>query len=386
MSYIPITPFRRTIDAVLLKHQKGRGQTPAPAVTDKWKILRELATARKVYALSDRDITVLQALLSFHKTTLLDVANDLVVFPSNKSICERLNGMPSSTMRRHIAHLVDTGIISRRDSPNGKRYVRRYGPERVAYGFDLAPFVRRYDEFAKAASAIRTAQLKHKHLRETVSLMRRDLASLVTFGQLDQPNLPVWDRLSDLVVLTSRNLRRRLTDGELSALQSSLADAICETNRQLGTGETPELSISDNRIEHHHQNSKEESYKEENETSSQTSKPEVALSNMQVPLKLVVTACKEIQVYSSKPITDWQSLISASEDIRPMMGIRESTWHDAIKYMGRNAASSVVAAMLEKFDGIRSPDAYLKHLKRKAQQGTFAVSPMILAAMRPAVA
>ena len=111
-----------------MKHQAQAAPDQRDIAISKWDVLRELAVARQTFALSDRDITVLQALLSFHPATELDLSGPCpVVYPSNKSICERLNGMPCSTMRRHIARLVQSGLILRRDSPNGKRYARRYG-------------------------------------------------------------------------------------------------------------------------------------------------------------------------------------------------------------------------------------------------------------------
>lgn len=45
----------------------------------------------------------------------------MIVFPSNKAICARLNGTPCSKMRRHLSRLVEAGLLMRRDSPNGKR-------------------------------------------------------------------------------------------------------------------------------------------------------------------------------------------------------------------------------------------------------------------------
>ena len=97
MDYTPVTPFRRTIDAAILKHQAAAQEDLPPTGVNKWEVLRELAAARVAFGLSDRDLTVLQALVSFHQATILG-GNDseLIVHPSNKAICERLNGMPLS--------------------------------------------------------------------------------------------------------------------------------------------------------------------------------------------------------------------------------------------------------------------------------------------------
>ena len=167
MGYSPITPFRRTMTADDLKRQTAAQRAHPSEGVNKWDILRALAASRHAFDLSDRDLSVLQALVSFHPATILGSDDsDLVVFPSNAAICERLNGMPCLTMRRHLARLVQAGILVRRDSPNGKRYARRYGGERVAFGFDLTPLVLRETEILAAAETARAAVEHQRRLRE----------------------------------------------------------------------------------------------------------------------------------------------------------------------------------------------------------------------------
>ena len=145
---------------------------------NKWQVLRDLVKAKAAFGVTERDLTVLQGLLSFFPGDMLGSEAEMVVFPSNKTICERLNGMPCSTMRRHLAQLVEAGLLIRRDSPNGKRYVRRDGPDRISFGFDLTNIHRRAEEIARAAEAARATETRLRRLRETVSLMRRDIAAL----------------------------------------------------------------------------------------------------------------------------------------------------------------------------------------------------------------
>ncbi|MFW8642788.1 helix-turn-helix domain-containing protein [Rhizobium beringeri] len=49
----------------------------------------------------------------------------LIVFPSNAQLSIRARGMTAATLRRHLAGLVDAGLILRKDSANGKRFARR---------------------------------------------------------------------------------------------------------------------------------------------------------------------------------------------------------------------------------------------------------------------
>ncbi|WP_323777721.1 plasmid replication protein RepC [Leisingera sp.] len=407
MGYMPITPFGRTVDAVLLKQQAATEKAHLQPAANKWDALRELAAARKTYGLSDRDISVLQALLSFLPGKMLDRQNSsLVIHPSNKVICERLNGMPCSTMRRHVAKLVEAGILIRRDSPNGKRYVRRYQGERMAFGFDLSPLAVRFAEFSDAAETERAAQMHLRQLRETVSLMRRDLASLALCGEAERPDLNVWDQFHDMARLTARALRRKLGFEELQKIQHQLAAGLKEASAQLEPDQAEEMSTSDAQNEQHYQNSTKDSYESEQAAAQiSTEEPKAAKSsnkadttetapvpdnqqrqasrNMpKLPLRLILSACGEIKTYADGAICHWHDLVKAANTIRPMMGISSAVWEEAKHAMGAAEASVVISAMLERFGEIRSPGAYLRHLSAKATSGHFSSGPMVMALVR----
>jgi replication initiation protein RepC len=59
----------------------------------KWKVIRALGEARTRFALSDRSIAVLEALVSVLPGKELDAASDMIVFPSNAELSARTNGM-----------------------------------------------------------------------------------------------------------------------------------------------------------------------------------------------------------------------------------------------------------------------------------------------------
>ncbi|MCT4334699.1 replication initiation protein RepC [Paracoccus sp. YLB-12] len=407
MDYTPVTPFRRTIDAAILKHQAATQEDLPPTGANKWEVLRELAAARDAFGLSDRDLTVLQALVSFHQATILG-GNDseLIVHPSNKAICERLNGMPCSTMRRHLSNLVQTGFVVRRDSPNGKRYARRYGDEKVAFGFDLSPLALRFQEVCEAAEAVRAAEERYKRLRATVSLMRRDLAGLAEYGSSLRPDLGLWDQFSDLAVLAARDLRRKLEMADLKQIEKALGAALDQARDLLGDGNTENMSTNDAISEQHHQNSNKDLYDFEprlekardpsnaleranagvrvdrrEDEGDPPQEPENQLMP-NIPLGLVLASCQEFKSYAEQPVRHWHDLVRVADIVRPMMGISPSAWDEAKRYMGPEEASVVVVAMLERFGDIRSPGGYLRSLSTKAAIGEFSCGPMIMALMR----
>ena len=397
MEYTPISPFMRPISHAHLRVvERPEVSVPGKPI-NKWELLRELSKAQAAFGVTERDLTVMQGLLSFFPDDALGGNAEMVVFPSNKAICERLNGMPCSTMRRHIARLVDAGLLMRRDSPNGKRYVRKHGEERVAFGFDLSPLYCRSEEVARAAEAVREAEDRVRRLREVVSLMRRDLAALAEFGEEIQPGLGLWDQFRDKAVLTARALRRKLTLEELSAYRTDL-EALLDRARNVIDGlETDEMNTNDASFERHHHNSNKKSIDLEPalekggaaadapdvETDAPGADVEEADTRRvpKIPLHLVIAGCPSLKTFYQGDIRHWHQLFDAACHVRPAMGISASAWEEAQRFMGPEQASIVVVAMLERFADIRSPGGYLRALTSKAAAGEFSCGPMVMALM-----
>ena len=395
MEYTPISPFMRPISHAHLRViERPEASVPARPV-NKWELLRELSKAQAAFGVSERDLTVLQGLLSFFPDDALGGNAEMVVFPSNKAICERLNGMPCSTMRRHLARLVEAGLLQRRDSPNGKRYVRKHGEERVAFGFDLSPLYCQSEEIARAAEAVREAEERVRRLREVVSLMRRDLAALAEFGDEMQPGLGFWDQLRDRAALTARALRRKLSVEDLAAYRADLEALLDQARNIIDGPETEEMNTNDAQSERHHHNSNKESIDLEpalEKSGAAAGVPDVDTNEPvadvdeqdtrhlpKIPLHLVIAACPSLKTFYQGEIRHWHQLFDAACHVRPAMGISASAWEEAQRFMGPEQASIVVAAMLERFADIRSPGGYLRALTAKAAAGEFSCGPMVMA-------
>ena len=366
-----------------MKHHQHASDPLPPEGVNKYEVVRELTAARHAVGVTDRALGVLQVLLSFHPKTILGGNDtDLLVYPSNAAICERLNGMPCSTMRRHLAGLVTAGLILRRDSPNGKRYVKRYGDDPQAFGFDLTPLVARFAAICDLAEAARAQDHQKDRLRRSVSLMRRDLAGLAAYGAETRPDDASWDAFSDLAILTARQLRKKLTLDELSTLEQSLRHALDTARDRFDLNN---MITNDSQNGQHIQNSNKDPY--DSEKNIENNKPEVSDQiepdrNMpNLPLSLVLSVCGEIQTYAPDGVRHWHELVQAADRVRPMMGISPSAWDDAVMAMGPEEASVVLFAMLERFSDIQSPGGYLRALTRKAQDDGFSCGPMVMALM-----
>jgi replication initiation protein RepC len=142
LGFNPIAPFGcGALSPAALRIQRDVRQCQPGKACHKWKTFRHACEAKAALALSDRALTVLNALLSFHPDTVLTLGStDLVVFPSNRELSLRAHGIPASTLRRHIAALVKSGLIQRRDRGRLRESVKSYAKRRAAVSHSRAGF------------------------------------------------------------------------------------------------------------------------------------------------------------------------------------------------------------------------------------------------------
>lgn len=395
MEHLTTTPFgRRPVTARLMARATANRQVAELKAMDKWSLFRDLSVARSTYGLNDRALLVLNALLSFHPGAQLKVGDALIVFPSNITLSERAHGMAESTLRRHLATLVEAGLIARHDSPNGKRYARRRSDGEImrAFGFDLRPLLLRAPEIIRAAEDTRAATEALRNIRERITLLKRDalkLASYAATSALPGPWAEVMEGLASLHL----RLRRKLALGDLLDIEGQLVEMLAQIEGHLPV-ESEELSGSDSENGRHYQSSDKDSC--ESEPSKEVEKTEEIASKepspvapkptqglVKLPLLTVLQACPDIQHYAERRIEGWRDLVNAAGLVRGMMGINPSAWEDARAAMGPEAAAVAVACILQRFAKIRNPGGYLRSLSLKAREGSFSPAPMVMALLSP---
>lgn len=393
MEIISTTPFgQRPVTAGLLARQKLAMQDSHIKEFDKWELFRELCVARLSFKVSDRDLTVLNALLSFHQARVLNDRSNLIVFPSNKILAERAHGMAESTLRRHLSALVGSGLITRHDSPNGKRYAAKDSTGTIlrAFGFNLRPLLVLADEIVERAAEARKLVDHKRRLREESVVIMRDVFKLSEYGIEIQP-LKAWDGLLSVASECQRRLRRKLTLEAYEDLLKQLRTLLDKTHRFLGmykTSRTNKMSVKDVQSERHYHNSNKDSYdfepaleKTKGERFDQENKPsdKEGRGVIKLPLGLVLKTCLDIQDYAKDGISNWYDFVCTAEFVRSMMGVSPDAWVDAKNAMGPENASVVLACMLQRVDKINSPGGYLRRLTQKAEQNIFSPGPMVMA-------
>lgn len=407
MQHLSLTPFgRQPLTAGLLAARVLAANPPAlpgsnQTSIDKWSLFNDLREARAHFGITDRDLGVLYALLTFLPAKALAVDADLLVFPSNASLSDRAHGMAESTLRRHLAALVRAGLIWRHDSPNGKRYAARdrSGAIVTAFGFDLRPLLSRAADIATAAEETRARALALRRLREELVLRLRDASKLIAYGLEAQPTAD-WLTLEARLVPLRRALRRQVDAAELYALLDTAVDILAQAEAALLLS-AKEMHGTDIHFERHHTNSnKDSSDFEPCPEKGRAAEPDVpqdcasgltdhvtALSDRplpSLPLYLVVKACPDLEPYAKGRLSSWRDLVAAAAFVRGMMGISISAWEEAQHVMGPETAAVVVAAMLQRIGSIANPGGYLRALSLKASLGGFSSGPMIMSLLNSA--
>lgn len=401
------TPFgRRPMTLALLTKHRQAEKSSTEIKRNKWKLFRAVCEARNDLDVSDRSLTVLDALLSFYPSDELSATNSMIVFPSNTQLSIRARGMTAATLRRHLAALVDAGLILRKDSPNGKRYARRStaGDVSEAFGFSLAPLLSRAEEIEAIAARIAANRQLHQIARERISLYRREITKLINLAQ-ENAAPSDWTERFDRFRSFLSSLPRRSSLEELEVLLSNLAKIRAriinlleqqdnsqnvsanesQNERHIKDSQTYSQFESeyDRKTANHVASSPASEFKQDSGHPGKDHKVHQDAIPPAISLDTVLRACPEIKHYGpGGSIRSWRDLVAASSILGSMLQINRPTFQAACRAMGPLNAAVVIACIYERAGDINSAGAYLRDLSQRACLRQFSASPMLLALLR----
>ncbi|MGO6949683.1 plasmid replication protein RepC [Rhizobium johnstonii] len=387
------TPFgRRPMTLALVKRQVATNDIKAGKTVEKWKVFRDTSEAREELGLQSNSLAVLDALLSFYPENELRQDAQLVVFPSNAQLILRAHGMAGATLRRHLALLVDAGLIVRKDSANGKRYARKNGAGEIenAFGFDLSPILTRSEELAVIAQKVVAARSAFRKAKENLTICRRDVRKLIT-AAIEEGADGDWMAIEAMYIDLVARIPRSPTIADVASILDELELLREEILNRLDTQSNSEFnSTNAAHIEQHIQNSKPESFNEleprsEKEHGEKPSKSRGPNSEAlkAFPLGVVLKACPQIIDYGpAGAVGSWRDLMSAAVVVRSMLGVSPSAYQEACETMGPENAAVAIACILERAGHINSAGGYLRDLTNRAGRGEFSLGPMVMALLR----
>ncbi|SDO86958.1 replication initiation protein RepC [Phyllobacterium sp. YR620] len=386
------TPFgRRSMSLAHLRAQTRAQEIEPGKSADKWQVYRWLCEGKEEVGISDRSLAVLNALLSFLPDNELSEENGTIVFPSNVQLSMRAHGMANATLRRHLAALIECGLITRKDSPNGKRYSRkgRGGEITEAFGFSLAPLLARAEELQAAAERVRAERHALKLVRERITLHRRDIAKLIEMAIAEAISgdwQQLWTRFRSIVDAIPRQAERETLQeilADLAALHDEVAIALENKLNE------ENMSCNESRDEPQQQNSKPDSITEfepgsRNSQGAETAPQQETTEHVTqtYPVGFVLKACPEMNDYAPGGIANWRDLMATAAQVRGYLGISPSAYADALDALGQERAAIVIACILQRAEQINSAGGYLRALTEKARAGAFSVGPMLMACLR----
>lgn len=408
----------------MLADQMTAAEIDEDACADKWKIYRALCEARPRLGITDRALAVLSALISFYPKSELAAGDSLIVFPSNAQLSRRANGMAEQTIRRHLAVLVSAGLLTRKDSANGKRFARRgrAGEIDEAFGFSLKPLLARAGEIAQLAAEVEAERLRMRRMKERLTICRRDVLKLIETA-LEEGAAGDWlaaqDEYRAIFADYPRKPSLEMVTAALEAIEFLRENILNQLEIQLkatkSSGNAPEN-------ERHKQNSNPDSpfeselafekrrggnpdTLEQNEAGpaardiksaapgmgqgghAEKTRPQgeslAGVGQKPFPLGMVLSACREISDYApGGTISSWRDLMGAAVVVRSMLGVSPSAYEEACAVFGPENAATIIACILERAGHINSAGGYLRDLTSRAERGEFSLGPMLMAQIR----
>jgi replication initiation protein RepC len=175
------TGFRRLTPSLLRADRAAEGFAGLPdGVMVPGQLLAAFKAAAPRLGLSPRLVHAVDWLFRFTQPQDWGRGGRPIVWPSASMQREALGLSPSQAKAINRA-LIEAGVITMKDSPNGKRYgVRdRAGQITEAYGFDLSPIAARHADFVRLAEEARAERAQMGRLRRRATIARNGITQIL---------------------------------------------------------------------------------------------------------------------------------------------------------------------------------------------------------------
>jgi replication initiation protein RepC len=388
----PPTGFRRLTPGLLKADRTAESFTGLPAGVDvPGQLLGAFKAAAPWLGIAPRLVHAVDWLFRF--TQPQDWAKDSrpIVWPSARMQQDEF-GLSPTQVKELTRRLIEVGLVTMKDSPNGKRYGKRDPKGRIleAYGFDLAPLAARYTEFRRLAEEGRAERAAMGRLRRRATIAKKGIVQLLETAAEYGLAGDEWQTLARDMVALGRALRavERLDEMELGvvSLERRQSEARERLEVLLGTVESDPKG-AENRP--HYNNYKPTPNPEQDTViaakecsragdrpvlsfpgQEKRKRPEKGMIHGIAPDELVRLAPK-LKPYLRRPSPNWPDLVDAADYLRYDLGVSKSLWGEACISMGRELAAVALAIVSTKdpehFTG--SPGGYFHGMVAKARAG-----------------
>jgi replication initiation protein RepC len=361
------------------------------------------------------DMLLLDTLGAFTQAQDWEEGQRPIVWASNAYLMEQ-TGFSLSALKRHARRLAEIGVISFKDSPNGKRWGHRDADGRIieAYGFDLSPLSARVEEFEQLQAELQAERELCQRLKRQITVARRMIRARIEAAFSSTLRGP-WEHLSGLFEDLLDRLPRRNTASEplerllawfrelqerveATYLKAVRADEIVENAAETinhvskmtqvmnprEVNSEPHILITTqlnpvtcNRSETEQAAGvvpnappEEQVDRELEDWVAETRKKRGAA----LDLPTVMQACPEFASWARNMggyLMDWGDLHRVAGQLRPMIGVSEHAWNLAQDRLGPQVATAALVLTFDKHCAgeVASPGGYLRGIVQKAGAG-----------------
>jgi len=286
-------------------------------------------------------------------------------------------GLSESRVKMLNRALIEAGLITMKDSPNGKRYGKRDAKGNIveAYGFDLSPISARHAEFIRVAEEARAERIMMGRLRRRVTIARNGITQILeTAAEYGFPG-EEWQTLRRETRDLSRALRnveqpeemtlgveglerrqrsaRECLESLLSKVESDARESVIPD--PLGPENRPHQYTYNRNL-----NPDQDTVVAQKESSSpggETVPPNPTAARREPPetgrvLKLapdeLIRLAPRLKAYLPTPDPTWPQVVDAAAFLRADLDVSKSLWGEACLAMGREKAAIAIAIVSTK--------------------------------------
>ena len=410
-----------------MKHSGWRKPTPGLGIAEQFAQAGERVAIPKTQAfvavkrvganigLKAGDMLLLDTLGAFTQVQDWEEGQRPIVWASNAYLMEQ-TGFSLSGLKRHARRLAEIGVISFKDSPNGKRWGQRDADGRIieAYGFDLSPLSARVEEFEQLQAELQAERELCQRLKRQITVARRMIRARIDAAVSSTLRGP-WEHFSGLFEDLLSRLPSRKTASETleqllawfkelqehveaAYLKAVRADEVventAETSEQVSkrTQEmNPREVISEPHILVTNQLNPVTRNRSETEQAAgvmPNAPPEEQVDReledwvtetrkkrgAALDLPTVMQACPEFASWARNMggyLKDWGDLHRVAGQLRPMIGVSDHAWNLAQDRLGPQIATAALVLTFDKHCAgeVASPGGYLRGIVQKAGAG-----------------
>jgi replication initiation protein RepC len=401
----PPTGFRRWSPNLLKTERTADAFAGLPqGVTVPGQLLAAIKEAAPLIGISPRLVHAVDWLFRFTQPQDWQAGSRPIVWPSARMQQQSL-GLSPTQAKWINRRLVELGLVSMKDSPNGKRYGKRDPKGRLveAYGFDLSPLAARYAEFRRLAEQGRAERLAMGRLRRRATIAKKAIIQILETAAEYGLEGEEWAVLRHDSQAIGRALKaiERSDEMEVGVISLERRQRLGRERLEglLGTVDSDPKG-PENRP--HYNNYKPTPDPEQdtviaaNECSGgaaegvpqyrppeRRERSDKGMVHGIAPDELVRLAPK-LKPYLRRPNPTWPEIVDAAEWLRHDLGVSKSLWGDACLAMGRDLAAVALAIVSTKeAEHFRtSPGGYFHGMIAKARAGELHLERTIWAMRR----